>query len=146
MKRYLFDSNTLNAFLEGLHGVRNRAQLLLARIYLRLQEPAAAMHTLDQAFDRATTSGRRDLYWDIWNEQARIRVLVLGDFREARGNDDPEAPSILAAIGSGRRGPSERAALVAYLRRAPAESIARRGWKRSWRNWIRSSVRVCSLI
>ena len=61
------------------------ALLLLGKTEARvLQEPAAAMHTLDQAFDRATTSGRRDLYWDIWNEQARIRVLVLGEAGEAR--------------------------------------------------------------
>lgn len=51
-------------------------------------------------------------------------VTFIGDFRESYGEDDPDAPSILAAVGTGRRTPAERAAIATYLRAAPRRSLA----------------------
>lgn len=51
-------------------------------------------------------------------------VTRIGDFRESYGEDDPDAPSILAAVGTGHRTPAQREAIAAYLRAAPRRSIA----------------------
>jgi tetratricopeptide (TPR) repeat protein/predicted Ser/Thr protein kinase len=61
------------------------ALLLLGKTQSRvLHEPASATHTLDQAYDRATTAQRSDLTWDIWTEQAWIRAGELDEAGEGR--------------------------------------------------------------
>lgn len=47
-------------------------------------------------------------------------LAVVGTFQESSTNDDPEAPSILVAVGTGHRSAADRSAIAAYLRRAPA--------------------------
>ena len=84
-----------------------------ARQYRLLGEPASATHSLDQAYDRATTGDRRDLLWDIWTQQAWIRAHELDESGEARrmlgharsalqqlGTSDPLPENCVIMIGT----------------------------------------------
>lgn len=61
------------------------ALLLLGKVRGRLlRDPARAKQSLDDAYNAAARARRRELMWDIWNEQASLQALEFDDPVEAR--------------------------------------------------------------